>query len=139
MLRVVDDFLYITADLGLARAFVRTMACGHGDYGLEVNVDKSRVNFDVQVSVPCSADNAHLSKPDIGTKDAGGGAGGGGGGGGGGKKRRRTRKWWGSRWGRERGCGGGERRADRDVATGSGARDGVVRAAAGCAFVASAP
>ena len=48
LLRVVDDFLYISADLGLARAFVRTMACGHSDYGLEVNVDKSRVNFDVQ-------------------------------------------------------------------------------------------
>jgi hypothetical protein len=48
LLRVVDDFLYISADLGLARAFVRTMACGHSDYGLEVNVEKSRVNFDVQ-------------------------------------------------------------------------------------------
>ena len=38
LLRVVDDFLYISADVGMARAFVRSMACGHPDYGVEVNL-----------------------------------------------------------------------------------------------------
>ena len=52
LLRVVDDFLYISADVRMARAFVRAMACGHGDYGVAVNLDKSSVNFEVQVSIP---------------------------------------------------------------------------------------
>jgi len=46
----------------MARAFVRSMACGHPDYGVEVNLDKSSVNFDVQVSIPLSSNNSHLSR-----------------------------------------------------------------------------
>ena len=52
LLRVVDDFLYISADVRMARAFVGAMACGHGDYGVAVNLDKSSVNFEVQASIP---------------------------------------------------------------------------------------
>ena len=62
LLRVVDDFLYISADLKLARAFVRCVSCGHEDYGVEINVDKSSVNFDVQLAVPTSANNEHHAK-----------------------------------------------------------------------------
>jgi hypothetical protein len=63
LVRVVDDFLYMSADLRLARAFVRSMAAGHADYGVEVNLDKSKVNFDVEVSVALSRNNLHLTEP----------------------------------------------------------------------------
>jgi hypothetical protein len=61
LLRVVDDFLYISADLKVARAFVRAMACGHDDYGVEVNIDKSSVNFDVQARPECLPLNIQTS------------------------------------------------------------------------------
>jgi hypothetical protein len=50
LMRMIDDSLYVSADLGAARAFLRTMARGHPDYGTALNLDKSRVSFHVQVS-----------------------------------------------------------------------------------------
>ena len=55
--------IFIFLCFRLARAFVRSMAAGHGDYGVEVNLDKSKVNFDVEVSVALSRNNRHLTEP----------------------------------------------------------------------------
>ena len=51
LMRVVDDFLYLSPSASHARAFVRTMGTGNPDYGARVNTKKSKVNFPVKVSV----------------------------------------------------------------------------------------
>jgi telomerase reverse transcriptase len=50
LLRLIDDFLLITTDHGVARAFLNTMANRGAGYGIQVNTEKSLVNFDVSVN-----------------------------------------------------------------------------------------
>ncbi len=49
LLRLIDDFLLITTDDKLARRFLEVMAHGDGRYGIQVNPEKSLVNFDVAI------------------------------------------------------------------------------------------
>ena len=49
LLRLVDDFLLITANKAIATEFVRVMHAGMAEYGIKVNVAKSLVNFPVNV------------------------------------------------------------------------------------------
>uniref|UniRef100_A0A8C5AL40 Telomerase reverse transcriptase n=1 Tax=Gadus morhua TaxID=8049 RepID=A0A8C5AL40_GADMO len=47
LMRLVDDFLLITPDLGQAQTFFKTLSDGVQDYGLLVNPQKVVVNFQV--------------------------------------------------------------------------------------------
>ncbi|CAL8364540.1 unnamed protein product [Arctogadus glacialis] len=47
LMRLVDDFLLITPDLGQAQTFFKTLSDGVQDYGLVVNPQKVVVNFQV--------------------------------------------------------------------------------------------
>ena len=47
LLRLIDDFLLVTVDEGLARRFLTVMENGDRRYGIQVNPEKSLVNFDV--------------------------------------------------------------------------------------------
>lgn len=49
LLRLIDDFLLITANREHAARFLEIMHAGIPSHGVEVNPDKSLVNFDVQV------------------------------------------------------------------------------------------
>ncbi|GAB7359408.1 hypothetical protein MBLNU230_g6057t1 [Neophaeotheca triangularis] len=49
LLRLIDDFLVISADRGVAERFVRVMHRGIGEFGVRVKGEKSRVNFDMEV------------------------------------------------------------------------------------------
>ncbi|THW23772.1 hypothetical protein D6D23_05486 [Aureobasidium pullulans] len=49
LLRLIDDFLLISTNRDTATRFVQVMHRGLPEYGLRVKVDKSKVNFDVQV------------------------------------------------------------------------------------------
>lgn len=48
LLRLIDDFLLITLDQRKAKRFVETLHAGVPDYGVEVNPDKTLVNFDME-------------------------------------------------------------------------------------------
>ncbi|KAJ9602431.1 Telomerase reverse transcriptase [Cladophialophora chaetospira] len=50
LLRLIDDFLLVTTEDQLARRFLEVMAHGDGRYGIQVNPEKSLVNFDVAIS-----------------------------------------------------------------------------------------
>lgn len=50
LLRLIDDFLLITIDQGLAKRFLETMARGDAKYGIQVNAEKSLANFDVTIN-----------------------------------------------------------------------------------------
>ena len=50
LLRLIDDFLLVTTDDRLARCFLEVMANGDRRYGIQVNPEKSLVNFDVAVN-----------------------------------------------------------------------------------------
>ncbi|OAP62484.1 hypothetical protein AYL99_04689 [Fonsecaea erecta] len=50
LLRLIDDFLLITTDNKLARRFLQVMASGDQHYGIQVNAEKSLVNFDVTIN-----------------------------------------------------------------------------------------
>ncbi|EXJ61309.1 uncharacterized protein A1O5_11866 [Cladophialophora psammophila CBS 110553] len=50
LLRLIDDFLLVTTDDKLARRFLEVMASGGQDYGIQVNAEKSLVNFDVTIN-----------------------------------------------------------------------------------------
>ncbi|KJX95147.1 telomerase reverse transcriptase like protein [Zymoseptoria brevis] len=50
LLRLIDDFLIISTDRGVAEKFVRTMHAGVPEYGVQIKADKSRANFDVEVN-----------------------------------------------------------------------------------------
>jgi telomerase reverse transcriptase len=50
LLRYIDDFLLVTTDHGHARRFLEVMVNGGGQYGIEVNPQKSLVNFDVAIN-----------------------------------------------------------------------------------------
>lgn len=47
LMRLTDDFLFITSDEGLAREFVHVIHVGFPEYNCRVNALKSLVNFDV--------------------------------------------------------------------------------------------
>ncbi|KAF9419693.1 hypothetical protein BGZ94_009334 [Podila epigama] len=47
LLRLADDFLFITKSKEKATSFLNVMAAGHQDYGCFINVKKTVVNFDV--------------------------------------------------------------------------------------------
>ncbi|XP_040833310.1 telomerase reverse transcriptase isoform X1 [Ochotona curzoniae] len=48
LLRLVDDFLLVTPDLTQAKAFLRTLVQGVPEYGCQINVEKTVVNFPVE-------------------------------------------------------------------------------------------
>lgn len=50
LLRLVDDFLLITLDQSKAVRFVETMHRGIPEYGVQVNPEKTLVNFDLKVA-----------------------------------------------------------------------------------------
>jgi telomerase reverse transcriptase len=50
LLRLIDDFLLVTTDDKLARRFLEVMASGDRRYGIQVNPEKSLVNFDVTIN-----------------------------------------------------------------------------------------
>ncbi|KAF4122395.1 telomerase reverse transcriptase [Geosmithia morbida] len=49
LLRLVDDFLLITLDKSKAVRFVETMHRGIPEYGVDVNANKTMVNFDMEL------------------------------------------------------------------------------------------
>ncbi|OAL28381.1 hypothetical protein AYO20_09498 [Fonsecaea nubica] len=50
LLRLIDDFLLITTDDNLGRRFLEVMVSGDEHYGIQVNAEKSLVNFDVMIN-----------------------------------------------------------------------------------------
>lgn len=62
LMRVVDDFLYLSPSSSHAKAFVRTMSSGNPDYGAKMNGKKSKVNFPVKICV----DGAFVDLPMLG-------------------------------------------------------------------------
>lgn len=49
LLRLIDDFLFITLNRGHAEQFLRVMHAGHPEYGAFVSAEKSLANFKVSV------------------------------------------------------------------------------------------
>lgn len=49
LLRLIDDFLVISTDRGVAERFMHTMHRGIQEFGVEVKSEKSLANFDVEV------------------------------------------------------------------------------------------
>lgn len=49
LLRLIDDFLVISTDRGVAERFVQVMHAGVPEFGVRVRAEKSRTNFDVDV------------------------------------------------------------------------------------------
>jgi telomerase reverse transcriptase len=50
ILRLIDDFLVITTDRSVAERFMRTMHAGLPEFGVQVKVDKSKANFDMDIN-----------------------------------------------------------------------------------------
>jgi telomerase reverse transcriptase len=50
LLRLIDDFLYITLDKDKAKKFLQTMHNGNPEYGAFVNPEKSLVNFETTIN-----------------------------------------------------------------------------------------
>jgi telomerase reverse transcriptase len=50
LLRLVDDFLLVTANQSHARRFLQVMVDGSDDYGISVNTKKSLANFEILVN-----------------------------------------------------------------------------------------
>lgn len=49
LLRLIDDFLFITLNRGNAEEFLKVMHQGHPEYGAFVSTDKTMVNFDMSL------------------------------------------------------------------------------------------
>ncbi|KAK6429339.1 Telomerase reverse transcriptase [Oleoguttula sp. CCFEE 5521] len=49
LLRLIDDFLVITTDLGVAQRFMQVMHGGLPEFGVQVKIEKSRANFGIMV------------------------------------------------------------------------------------------
>lgn len=47
LMRLVDDFLFITTDRAAAERFLRKMHAGHPEYGCFVSMNKTLINFDL--------------------------------------------------------------------------------------------
>jgi telomerase reverse transcriptase len=45
LFRLIDDYLFVTTDRGLAERFLQVMLDGSPDYGISVSVEKTLVNF----------------------------------------------------------------------------------------------
>lgn len=50
LLRLIDDFLVISTDRGVAERFVQTMHAGVPEFGVQIRAEKSRTNFHVRVA-----------------------------------------------------------------------------------------
>lgn len=50
LLRLIDDFLVISSDRSVAERFVQTMHAGVPEFGIQIKVEKTRTNFDVQAA-----------------------------------------------------------------------------------------
>lgn len=46
LLRLVDDFLFISTERAVAERFLNQMHAGHPEYGCFISTDKTLVNFD---------------------------------------------------------------------------------------------
>ncbi|XP_048364572.1 telomerase reverse transcriptase isoform X2 [Sphaerodactylus townsendi] len=56
LMRLTDDFLFVTPHLGEAKTFLRTLAEGIPEYGFTINPAKTTVNFSLDDDIPgCSA------------------------------------------------------------------------------------
>ncbi|XP_005340805.2 telomerase reverse transcriptase isoform X2 [Ictidomys tridecemlineatus] len=55
LLRLVDDFLLVTPHLAQARAFLRALVQGVPEYGCQINLQKTVVNFPVESEAPSGA------------------------------------------------------------------------------------
>jgi len=44
--RLIDDFLYVTTDKEAANSFLDSMRSGFNDYGIQINEDKTKLNFE---------------------------------------------------------------------------------------------
>lgn len=51
LVRVVDDFLFVTTDKNARQQFMKNMFIGIPNLGVKINEDKSRVNHDTTVSI----------------------------------------------------------------------------------------
>jgi telomerase reverse transcriptase len=51
MLRLIDDYLFVTTDLEKARKFLEVMKTGHPDYGCFISQDKTLTNFDASTNI----------------------------------------------------------------------------------------
>ncbi|USW57953.1 Putative telomerase ribonucleoprotein complex - RNA-binding protein [Septoria linicola] len=49
LLRLIDDFLVISTERSVAEKFMRTMHAGIPEYGVEVKLEKSRANFELEI------------------------------------------------------------------------------------------
>jgi len=49
LLRLIDDFLVISTDRGVAQRFMRIMHDGVPEFGIQVKAEKSKANFDVNI------------------------------------------------------------------------------------------
>jgi telomerase reverse transcriptase len=49
ILRLIDDFLIITTDRSVAEGFMHIMHAGLPEFGVQVKVDKSKANFDMNI------------------------------------------------------------------------------------------
>ncbi|XP_008330284.2 telomerase reverse transcriptase isoform X1 [Cynoglossus semilaevis] len=56
LMRLVDDFLFITRDLHEAQEFLKVLLAGIPQYGLVVNPQKVVINFDVPDCLPSASD-----------------------------------------------------------------------------------
>ncbi|OQO08842.1 hypothetical protein B0A48_05732 [Cryoendolithus antarcticus] len=50
LLRLIDDFLVITTDRGIAQRFMQVMHSGLPEFGVQVKAEKSRVNFNITIA-----------------------------------------------------------------------------------------
>ncbi|TFY78052.1 hypothetical protein EWM64_g5961 [Hericium alpestre] len=51
LLRLIDDYLFITTDLSKAKKFLTVMKKGHSEYGCFISPDKTLTNFDYDESI----------------------------------------------------------------------------------------
>ena len=51
LLRLIDDFLYVTNNKNAAQYFLETMHAGNPEYGIRINPKKTKVNYETSVKV----------------------------------------------------------------------------------------
>lgn len=45
LVRLIDDFLYVTTDIEAATSFLKSMQSGFASYGIKINEEKTKINF----------------------------------------------------------------------------------------------
>jgi hypothetical protein len=50
LLRIIDDFLFVTADESKAQRFFARMINGHTEYGCQTAPEKTLVNFEIDAA-----------------------------------------------------------------------------------------